>query len=252
MTTSSLSNEEISSIPEHLWKALPYPAFRRASHIASHPEAQPPSKLQKSGAGKRRLEVDIDEWILEHEKQLVYTKHRPHDWRQGLVNLDDEEAVFPKSTLTRHGRVIPRPESLSGQLLLGALRHPHACIQPSSSAFKDRFGKLCGGLLDGLDWNNVLVAGGIVLGALYAVKSPLSSVKDDDLESSDVDLYIYGLDSNAATEKSISSMFIAKIYPVARGLSSFVTRRRSRSTQSTPSDAFRLYCGSLKRRRRFC
>ncbi|KAJ7074718.1 hypothetical protein C8F01DRAFT_33937 [Mycena amicta] len=72
---------------------------------------------------------------------------------------------------------------------------------PSSSAFKARFDELSGGLLNGLDWNNVFVAGGIVLGALYSVTSPLSSVKGQDFKSSDIDIYIYGLDSNAATEK---------------------------------------------------
>ncbi|KAF7305479.1 hypothetical protein HMN09_00800700 [Mycena chlorophos] len=197
---STMSTDEIEEIPSHLWSSLPYPAYRRAVHrAAERAESEPPTKRGKGTEGQNY--ADIDEWILAQEKRLVYNKHRSHDWRQGLVNLDDEEAIFPDSTLTTHGRVLTRPGSLSGFLVLGALRHPHICIQPSTAAFRARFENLTGGLLNGLDWSNIFIAGGIVLGSLYSVESPQSSVKDKDLESSDIDMYIYGLDPDAANAK---------------------------------------------------
>ncbi|KAF7329112.1 hypothetical protein MKEN_00171700 [Mycena kentingensis (nom. inval.)] len=222
MVPSSLRSEQLASIPEHLWEGLPYPVLRRVVKLAATPEGPAPKRPRGQGASHNIL--DIDEWILTNEKKLVYTKHRPGgDWRNGLVNLSDAEAIFPDSVLTHHGRVITRPSTMSGHLMLGALRHPNICIQTSISSFKTRFERLTGGLLNGLDWTNVFVAGGIVLGALHAPESPASLVKDEDLQSSDVDIYIYGLDSKAATAK-VKEIFRTYRKNLPRGAPTVVVR----------------------------
>ncbi|KAJ3731595.1 hypothetical protein DFJ43DRAFT_1077989 [Lentinula guzmanii] len=85
--------------------------------------------------------------------------------------------------------------------------------------FQGRFDCMSGGLLAGLDWSNIFVAGGLVLGALLTPDiPPTASVPTSErlylnqpLEwiSSDIDLYIYGLDVEAANEKI---KHIAEVY----------------------------------------
>ncbi|KAJ6571755.1 hypothetical protein B0H19DRAFT_667327 [Mycena capillaripes] len=216
MLPSKLSAEELSDIPQHLWTKIPYPAFRRLLHSSEkeNPEPEPsttdedpepPAKRQKG------FKIDVDEHILTYEKRLGETKDSDKDWKLGLVRLEDADAVFPGSTLTDDARTITRPTTLNGYQILGELRQPHICIQPSVPAFERRFEKMTGGLLAKLDWSNVFVAGGIVLGALHAVDSPSSSVPDAEWVSSDIDIYIYGLAPAAATEK------IKHIFDIFRG-----------------------------------
>jgi hypothetical protein len=58
------------------------------------------------------------------------------------------------------------------------------------------------GLLKNLNWSNVFVAGGIVLGTLLSVDSTDGQPhRDPRWNSSDIDVYIYGLSPNEANEK---------------------------------------------------
>ena len=138
------------------------------------------------------------------------TRHFPTEWKHGLVSLEDADDAFPGSALSNNGRLITRPQTLSGYLVLGEQRAPHIRIQPSVAAFRRRFDELTGNVLKGLDWNNLLVAGGIVLGALLVGDSPDSSKQ---WESSDIDVYVYGLGPQAATEriKHIFQVFRANL-----------------------------------------
>ncbi|KAJ7098262.1 hypothetical protein C8R44DRAFT_357130 [Mycena epipterygia] len=52
------------------------------------------------------------------------------------------------------------------------------------------------GLLKNLNWSNLFVAGGIVLGSLLSVDTP-----DPRWKSSDIDIYVYGLTPDEANEK---------------------------------------------------
>ncbi|KAJ7166898.1 hypothetical protein C8R46DRAFT_1219277 [Mycena filopes] len=83
-----------------------------------------------------------------------------------------------------------------------AAREDQIVIQPSTSAFHNTFERMSHGLLQNLDWANVLVAGGMVLGTLVTVDTPEA---DADLRyrwsSSDIDLYLYGLSADKATAK---------------------------------------------------
>ncbi|KAJ7193423.1 hypothetical protein GGX14DRAFT_588656 [Mycena pura] len=196
-----LTLDDMGKIPQHLRTKIPYPAFRRLHTLASE-STEPQAKRRKGKEGavtqSAAFAGDIDEWILTYEKFLGDTRHHATNWKHGLVSLKDADAVFPDSALSNRARTIHRPQSLSGFLLLGEQRQPHVQIQPSVAAFKSRFDRMSGGLLEGLDWSNILVAGGIVLGALLAVDAAGS---DEQWESSDIDMYVYGLDSPAATKK---------------------------------------------------
>ncbi|KAJ7200897.1 hypothetical protein GGX14DRAFT_571908 [Mycena pura] len=197
--------DDLSRIPNHLWANIPYPIFRRLLKATSQLSLE------------SQMDDQIDNWyaipfvaqflapltsprILAFEKQLVRTTDYYSDWRFGLVNLEDAEAMFPDSTVDTGARVITRPAMFPGFHVLGALRHLHLCIQPSATLFKLQFDKMTGGLPKDLNWRNVIVAGGIVLGALHAVHR-LSPVTEEQWVTSDIDIYVYGLDSKTATEK---------------------------------------------------
>jgi hypothetical protein len=74
-------------------------------------------------------------------------------------------------------------------------------IQPYVEAFSTTFSALSDRLLEGLNWDNVFVAGGIILASLLCIDSPTAVHKPEDYVSSDIDIYIYGLSPLEANEK---------------------------------------------------
>ena len=75
------------------------------------------------------------------------------------------DIVFKGSQVTPSERVLKR-QDMSGQLILDLQRPSTLALQPSLGAFALAFTTLTDGLLKGLNWDNIFVAGGIVLGAL--------------------------------------------------------------------------------------
>lgn len=87
---------------------------------------------------------------------------------------------------------------MSGTTILDNKRPSTLRIQPDLNAFTVAFDAITGGLLSGLDWTNVFVAGGIALGALLCTDVARNVPK---YVNSDIDLYIYGLGPLEANEK---------------------------------------------------
>ncbi|KAF8217718.1 hypothetical protein K438DRAFT_2006765 [Mycena galopus ATCC 62051] len=175
----------------YIWKwydKIPYATFRRGLLCLS-------SDPKKNGEPN-----DIDEWVLLNEKWLRDGRH--NEWQHGLVTLSDADSVFPSSTANTSSRTITRQGPLSGYEILCEAREPRITIQPSVEAFKRTFEHMSDGLLKNLDWNNVLVAGGIVFGTLLSVDTTDGRPRRDPRwDSSDIDIYIYGLSPNEANEK---------------------------------------------------
>lgn len=104
---------------------------------------------------------------------------------------------------------VPRApkEALRGYTILTAKRTSAVFLQSDASAFRARFRKMTGDLLDGLDWSNMFTAGGLVLGALLTLDIPEDQAdfnevnKESEWQSSDIDLYIYDLPPDKANEK---------------------------------------------------
>ncbi|KAJ6605401.1 hypothetical protein DFH09DRAFT_1300132 [Mycena vulgaris] len=117
----------------------------------------------------------------------------------GLVTLADSDAIFPSSTKTHAARTIVRPTNLPGYEVLSSARARKIDIQPSTAAFKRTFDRLSDGLLKDLDWNNVFVAGGIVLGTLLALEGAPAAATQ--WASSDIDVYVHGLAPKEANAK---------------------------------------------------
>jgi hypothetical protein len=72
-------------------------------------------------------------------------------------------------------------------------------IQPSTEAFISTFNRITRDILNGLNWENIFIAGGMVLTTLLHV----DPAKDNDRKAKDcdIDMYIYGLTAGEATEK---------------------------------------------------
>ncbi|KAJ7482915.1 hypothetical protein B0H11DRAFT_1914995 [Mycena galericulata] len=161
-------------------------------------------------------DAKIDEWILRNEKWLRSRDHS--EWQHGMVTLNDAEIVFPNSVLHQSVRTLTRPQNLPGFKILGECREPQLRIQPSTGAFKRTFDFFSHGLLKNLDWNNVLVAGGMVLGTLLTVDRSLDA--DNRWAFSDIDLYIHGLTPSEANAKinHIFDIFRSNLPPQMRTL----------------------------------
>ncbi|KAJ7482924.1 hypothetical protein B0H11DRAFT_1915004 [Mycena galericulata] len=143
---------------------------------------------------------DIDDWVLINEHWLRDTDHE--DWKYGMASLDDAGVLFHNSVLTESARIIFRLDSLPGYKILCDARQLHLYIQPSTDAFTRAFDAVSDGLLRNLNWCNVIVAGGIVLGALVAVNDQHRNAPDEwPWTSSDIDMYLHGLSPSDANEK---------------------------------------------------
>jgi hypothetical protein len=148
--------------------------------------------MEQAGKDGVESKENIDEWVLRNE---VYLRTDGSDW--GLISLDDADVVFSGSS-----EVVEDPETheskyraikrmlppTTGFAFLDECRERVFKIQPSTAAFQKTFDRLVGGVLNGLDWNNVFVAGGIVLGTLMCVDEGM----DEKYKDNDIDMYFYG------------------------------------------------------------
>ncbi|KAJ7235624.1 hypothetical protein B0H12DRAFT_1141370 [Mycena haematopus] len=193
------------------WYRIPYTILRHTLLRLFYDSAR---KGAEWGAPST-IQNNIDEWILGNEKWLLDAD--PQEWQHGLVTLDDAERVFPEYLLTKSERLIRRPDDLQGFSILSLASPQWIGIQPSTVAFKKKFSRMSDRLLENLDWSNLLVAGGIVLGSLMADSS------HGHWSSSDIDLYVYGL-SSADANKKICHVFDTFCANLPAGTRTFVVR----------------------------
>ncbi|KAF8320396.1 hypothetical protein DL93DRAFT_1837519 [Clavulina sp. PMI_390] len=195
------SDEDLAAI-----SAIPAPIARKVLSDSEASKSLPyfAYRILARGEGEGKIAQDqvaddprenIDEWILENERALRDNKHS--DWRKGLVDYEAHATiVFDHSESSTSSRVLRRRQ-LPGYTILDELRTSTLSVQPSFASFQAMFTRITGGLLDGLNWSNVFVAGGIVL-------STLLCTSESDIAryvSSDIDVYIHGLDPIAANKK---------------------------------------------------
>lgn len=214
------------------WKKLPY-AVRCAGLARRDDEADEGEVRGKKKArveGGEDLVADVDEWILQNEVHLrTLTRKAKIDspgkeWKHGLINADDLSTVLPTSEPVKDNGDVVALEvqrqpvgALPGFSFLELKRRDIAHVQPSSAAVHARWESMTGGLFKGLDWANVCVAGGLILGALLTPDlqdghaGNAAAHKAEEWATSDIDVYIHGLGPEAANAK------IAHIADVVRG-----------------------------------
>ncbi|KAL1691218.1 hypothetical protein GGG16DRAFT_54122, partial [Schizophyllum commune] len=211
------------------WKRLPYAV--RCAGLARIDEDED-DEGESRGKKKARVEggddlvADLDECsnseyrILQNEIYLRNLTRKAKvdspgkDWTYGLVNGDDLSTVLPTSKQVRVkgdivGLEIPRQpvNALPGFSFLDHKRRDTAYIQADSASARKRWDTMTGGLFKGLDWTNICVAGGLILGALLTPDIPQAQAEKaqphtpEEWASSDIDVYIHGLRPEAANAK---------------------------------------------------
>ena len=154
--------------------------------------------LPQTLAVRDRPIVDVDEANLRNEH---YIRSRDSN-RDGmyLVFLEDLIDVLPKASQDKTSISLIRKDPPKGGLeILDELRKRELTIQPSSTSFCGVFERITHGILRGLDWSNVLVAGGMALTTL--LHTDPSKDNDRAVRDPDIDLYIYGLGPQDANRK---------------------------------------------------
>lgn len=150
--------------------------------------------------------LDTDIWVLRNELAM---RQEPAAVA-GLLTLDDDlDVVFPGSTVHGECREIRRRHPpKSNFCMFDGRKSAVVRIQNTTAGYIRTFSALTAGVLDGLDWANVVVAGGIALNTLLRVEGGERSEEQAgswvsaDLDS-DIDLYIYGFTTPAAASEKV-------------------------------------------------
>lgn len=199
------------------WERLPYAV--RQSGLAGAADGggsdERPKKKTRAEDGDAFV-ADVDEWILRNEAYLrrlsraakLKPDAKPSSY--GLLRLEDVPLVVQSHEASAQAVKLVRAPltALPGHSLLHQKRADAVYVQPNIAAFQTRWKDMTGGLLDGLDWNNVCVAGGLVLGTILTPDAPRAN-KPSEWTASDIDLYLYGLPVAAANAKIAH---IAEVY----------------------------------------
>lgn len=82
----------------------------------------------------------------------------------------------------------------------GIIRCLGLVISPSILQFKDTFAKFTQNQLANIDWKNCIVAGGAIFSSLRLLPPSADITKCD----GDIDIFIYGLSTAAASAKGIN------------------------------------------------
>lgn len=154
----------------------------------------------KSGQTMATLQ-DVDEAVMRNEAHVRSRSAKDNQDARYLVTLESLGKILGKSPSDPSATVTFRRKQPppGGVEYYDHARERTATINITEKAYSETFQRITRGVLDGLEWNNVLVAGGIALiTLLHTDKS-----KDDlpEVVDSDIDIYLYGLDAAQANTK---------------------------------------------------
>ncbi|RPB01905.1 hypothetical protein L873DRAFT_1802733 [Choiromyces venosus 120613-1] len=175
---------------------LHYIAFRTLLHAHDTAQSSQGPETEAWAQVQRLAGEDVDSWVLRNEKfirQMPPTQQNPM-----LVSLDEASEIWPDAEITsEHITLRRRKPPRETFTCLDGLRAREIKIQPSSQKFAQTFRRLTNGVFEGLDWNNIIIAGGMVLATMQC----LSEEDDTKFIGSDIDLWIYGLNPEEANKK---------------------------------------------------
>ncbi|KAI9800277.1 MAG: hypothetical protein M1833_003391 [Piccolia ochrophora] len=154
------------------------------------------------GSKATDLTIDIDMAVIRNEDYIRSRGPLRNKDGRGLIRLDDLVA-FHRHEDQQHGNehlMLNREVRSDTTFDFFDFRVPLQIeVQPSSSLFTTSFHRITGDILKGLDWNNILIAGGVVLTTLLHLNPADFHFKCVREEA--IDVYIYGLGPVAANEK---------------------------------------------------
>lgn len=154
--------------------------------------------LAQTLAAKNRRIIDVDEAVLRNE-HYMRSRDSNRDGRY-LVLLEDLTKILAEASQDSRPLSFTRKDPPKGGLeILDELRKRELTIQSNSASFGKVFERITHSILRGLDWSNVLVAGGMALTTLLHIDPS----RDDDraVRDPDIDIYIYGLGPQDANRK---------------------------------------------------
>jgi hypothetical protein len=184
------------------WESIPYTLVCgvRNRMAGKEPAAKKAKYDQQQQQQLDISENDIDHWIIRNESWLRTEMDTFPNWSVGLVALSNIDEIWETTEVSTTSRKITRGD-FAGFTFLDKTRTSFIYTQPSLPMFERRFHEMTYGQLYGLDWSNIFVAGGMVLGALLSVEEKDAPNIVDQWKGSDIDIYVYGLDPTAANEK---------------------------------------------------
>ncbi|KAL9584362.1 MAG: hypothetical protein Q9212_002177 [Teloschistes hypoglaucus] len=179
-----------SAIPLHLLRdpRTPYKLLRLL-------DTSRPVTYSERG-GYRKL-IDIDEAVLASEQ---YCRSADVEYRNNfLVTLHDLSVIH--GPLDKNGIVSIKRKSppKGGFEFFDAKRTPSIEFHGNDRSFIKTFDRVTHGILKGLDWNHVFVAGGMVFKTLLHTDISLDDLRD--IAECDMDLYLYNLTPEEANRK---------------------------------------------------
>ena len=145
-----------------------------------------------------RTVVDVDEAVLRNER-YIRTLTDIDQRNKYLVNLKDLCSTVPIPTHAENSITFIRKEPPKGGLeILNAKRKRELEVASSEASFSISFSAITKGALLGLNWCNVIVAGGVALASLLQVSD---RSRDLEINEPGISLYIHGLQPDAANRK---------------------------------------------------
>lgn len=171
--------------------------------------------VQPEGISDNRAIVDIDEAVLRHERYIRSLSPINRDGRC-LVTLEDLSGTLGNPPQNDSPIVFIRKDPPKGGLeVLDELRRRTTSVHCTNAAYSATFERITKGILRGLDWSNVLLAGGMALTTLLHTDSS----RDHELAITDpdLDIYIYGLGPEDANRKAqeIHDTWVRNLPPTA-------------------------------------
>ena len=196
--------DPILSRAMYRWESIPYSLVCGVrNRMAGSEPAAKKAKYEHEHEHEQQVDMpesDLDHWIIRNESWLRTEMDTFPHWSVGLVALSNIDEIWKSTEVSTTSRKIIR-DDFAGFTFLDKWRSSFTYIQPSLPMFEKRFHEMTYGQLDGLDWSNLFVAGGMVLGALLSVEAKDAPNTVDQWKGSDIDIYVYGLDPVAANEK---------------------------------------------------
>ncbi|PWW79756.1 hypothetical protein C7212DRAFT_355530 [Tuber magnatum] len=175
---------------------LHYIAFRTLLHTHDTAQSSQGTETSAWAQVQRLAGEDVDSWVLRNERFI--RQMPPTEQNSMLVSLDEAAEIWPDAEITpEHITLRRRKPPRENFTCFDELRAREIEFQPSSKKFAQTFKRLTNGVLEGLDWNNVVICGGMVLATMRCLSEEDSKACID----SDIDLWIYGLNPEEANKK---------------------------------------------------
>ena len=155
-------------------------------------------RFTTTGAAGTRTLVDIDEAVLHNERYIRRLKDIDQK-NKYIVSLEDFCNTLSIASHDAGSMEFYRKNPPKGGLeVLDAKRKTIINVLCTEAGFRSHFERLTNRVLRGLDWSNVVVAGGVALATLLQVSS---TSYDTDFKSPKIKIYLHGVSADEANRK---------------------------------------------------